>query len=77
LVSLLGIIWLWRDTGDAERVAGLAGSTFWYVLPSLPYVPCSPGDATGWRRLLGQLGRWLRPDGGSLPHYSLGARQVD
>ena len=36
LVSLLGIIWLWRDTGDAERIAIHAQSTFWYVLPSLP-----------------------------------------
>jgi hypothetical protein len=36
LVSLLGILWLWRDTGDIERIASLAGSTFWYVLPSLP-----------------------------------------
>jgi hypothetical protein len=36
LVSLLGIIWLWRDTGDAERIASHAESTFWYVLPSLP-----------------------------------------
>lgn len=36
LVSLLGIIWLWRDTGDPERIAGHAESTFWYVLPSLP-----------------------------------------
>lgn len=36
LVSLLGILWLWRDTGDAERIASLAQSTFWYVLPSLP-----------------------------------------
>lgn len=36
LVSLLGIIWLWRDTGDAERIASLSQSTFWYVLPSLP-----------------------------------------
>jgi hypothetical protein len=36
LVSLLGILWLWRDTGDAERIAGHAESTFWYVLPSLP-----------------------------------------
>ena len=36
LVSLLGIIWLWRDTGDVERIAGHAESTFWYVLPSLP-----------------------------------------
>ena len=36
LVSLLGILWLWRDTGDTERIAGHAESTFWYVLPSLP-----------------------------------------
>jgi hypothetical protein len=36
LVSLLGILWLWRDTGDIERIANHAESTFWYVLPSLP-----------------------------------------
>jgi hypothetical protein len=36
LISLLGIIWLWRDTADAERVAAHAESTFWFVLPSLP-----------------------------------------
>ena len=36
LVSLLGMIWLWRDTGDAVRIANHAESTFWYVLPSLP-----------------------------------------
>jgi len=36
LVSLLAILWIWRDTGDAERIAGLAESTFWYILPSLP-----------------------------------------
>jgi hypothetical protein len=36
LISLLGILWLWRDTGDAERIATHAESTFWYVLPSLP-----------------------------------------
>lgn len=36
LVSILAMIWLWRDTHDAERLAVQAGSTFWYVLPSLP-----------------------------------------
>jgi len=35
LVSLLGILWLWRDTGDAVRIAAHAESTFWYVLPAL------------------------------------------
>jgi hypothetical protein len=36
LVSLLGILWLWRDTKDIDRIATHAESTFWYVLPSLP-----------------------------------------
>lgn len=36
LVSLIAILWLWRDTHDPERVADQAISTFWFVLPSLP-----------------------------------------
>ena len=36
LVSILGILWLWHDTSDAERVATHTQSTFWYVLPTLP-----------------------------------------
>lgn len=36
LVSILGMIWLWRDTHDATRMAAHAGATFWYVIPSLP-----------------------------------------
>ncbi|WP_421862216.1 DUF3147 family protein [Parvibaculum sp.] len=36
LISVLGIVWLWRDTGDVERIAAHAEATFWYVLPSLP-----------------------------------------
>ena len=36
LVSLLGIIWLWRDTRDPMRIADHAFATFWFVLPSLP-----------------------------------------
>ncbi len=36
LVSILAIIWLWRDTGDAIRIAAHAEATFWFVLPSLP-----------------------------------------
>lgn len=35
LVSILGMIWLWRDTHDPQRPAH-AGATFWCVLPSLP-----------------------------------------
>jgi hypothetical protein len=36
LTSLLAMLWLWRDTSDKGRVAELAGSTFWFILPSLP-----------------------------------------
>jgi hypothetical protein len=36
LVSVLGMIWLWRDTHDPARMAAHAGGTFWFVLPSLP-----------------------------------------
>ena len=36
LISILGMIWLWRDSGDARLLASHAEATFWYVLPSLP-----------------------------------------
>ena len=36
LVSVLAMIWLWRDTHDPVRLAAHAQSTFWFVLPSLP-----------------------------------------
>ena len=36
LTSLLAMIWLFRDTKDAARVAELSSSTFWFILPSLP-----------------------------------------
>ncbi len=36
LVSILAMIWLWRDTHDPLRLAEHAGATFWYVLPSMP-----------------------------------------
>ena len=36
LVSLLGIIWLWRDKPDVANMAAHVEATFWFVLPSLP-----------------------------------------
>lgn len=36
LISVLGMIWLWRDTQDPARMADHALATFWFVLPSLP-----------------------------------------
>jgi hypothetical protein len=36
LVSVLGMIWLWRDKPDVENMAAHVEATFWFVLPSLP-----------------------------------------
>jgi hypothetical protein len=36
LVSILGMIWLWRDKPDAANMADHVQATFWFVLPSLP-----------------------------------------
>lgn len=36
LVSTLGMIWLWHDTGDREAVATYIGSALWYFLPTIP-----------------------------------------
>ena len=36
LVSILAMIWLWRDTGDRARLAAHSEATFWFVVPSLP-----------------------------------------
>ena len=53
LVSILTMLWLWRDTGDVVRIAGHARATFWLVLPSLPMFLVLP-----W--LLGRgVGFWL------------------
>ncbi len=36
LTSLLAMVWLWRDSSDSLKVAELASSTIWFILPSLP-----------------------------------------
>ena len=36
LTSLLAMIWLYRDSHDAERVAELSISTLWFFAPSIP-----------------------------------------
>jgi hypothetical protein len=36
LTSLLAFVWLYLDTGDAQKVGALSADVFWLVLPSLP-----------------------------------------
>lgn len=30
------MIWLWRDSHDAVRMADHVGATLWYIAPSIP-----------------------------------------
>lgn len=53
LVSLLTFIWLWRDTGDVDRIAELSRSAFWFFLPSMPLFLVFPA------LLRAGLGFWL------------------
>lgn len=56
LVSIIAIIWLWRDTGDVERIAAHAEATFWLVLPTLPMFLVFPAllrNGTGFWLALG------------------------
>ncbi|HXS06057.1 MAG TPA: DUF3147 family protein [Rhizomicrobium sp.] len=36
LVSVLGMVWLWRDTHDPGRMADHVSGTLWFIAPSLP-----------------------------------------
>ena len=36
LVSVLGMIWLWRDSHDPIRLADHAQATLWFIAPSIP-----------------------------------------
>ncbi len=36
LVSVLSLTWIWLDTGDNEKIAGISIQIFWLVLASLP-----------------------------------------
>lgn len=49
LTSLLALMWLYRDTGDALQAAQLARGIFWLVLPSLLFFLMFPlGVKAGW-----------------------------
>jgi hypothetical protein len=36
LISVLGMIWIYQETNDVQRIAVHSEATFWFVLPSLP-----------------------------------------
>tara|TARA_B100001093_G_C26617826_1_gene923173 strand:- start:467 stop:817 length:351 start_codon:yes stop_codon:yes gene_type:complete len=36
LISVLGMVWMYGEKVEVEKIAAHAEGTFWYVLPSLP-----------------------------------------
>lgn len=56
LVSVLGMIFLWQDTRDPERLAAHAGATLWYVIPSLPMFVLIPALLRNGVSFWGSLG---------------------
>jgi hypothetical protein len=76
LVSILGILWLWHDTGDAERIGAHAQSTFWYVLPTLPMFLLMPGDVAARHRILADAWSMLCAYLHSLPLHYPRARRI-
>lgn len=75
LISVLGMIWLWRDTQDVARLAEHSAATFWYVLPSLPMflvIPALLKRGVGfWPALLA-----VRSDHGALRVNGLGRPKI-
>lgn len=56
LVSVLGMIWLWRDTHDPARMADHVSATLWYIAPSVPMfllIPALLRHGTGFWPALG------------------------
>jgi hypothetical protein len=60
LISVMGMIWLWRDKPDVALLSDHATATFWYVLPSLPMfllIPALLGRGWGfWGALIAGCG---------------------
>jgi hypothetical protein len=56
LISILGMIWLWRDTHDEMLMASHVEATFWYVIPSLPMFLVIPALMRGGMNFWAALG---------------------
>lgn len=64
LVSVLGMIWLWRDTHDPDRMSAHVSGTLWFIAPSLPMFWLNFAEAR--RHILVRARCRLRPDDGPI-----------
>jgi len=48
LISILGMIWMYGEKTDTEKIASHSVGTFWYVIPSLPMFLVMPWLMRKW-----------------------------
>ena len=60
LISILGVLWLWHDTSDAERIAAHAAIDFLVRASDNADVPGDAGDVAPRNRILGDAHHLLR-----------------
>ena len=76
LVSILGIMWLWRDTPDVERIAAHAEVYVLVRLAVLADVSGLSSDAETRRRVLDRAWSIVRSDNGALRGDSMAPAQT-
>ncbi|MFA6534238.1 MAG: DUF3147 family protein [Patescibacteria group bacterium] len=64
LVSILGLIWLYNDTKDIQKIISLSVSIFWAVLPSLLFFIILPillksGVRFGWAMVCSSVAMFI------------------
>ena len=73
LVSILGMIWLWRDKPDPINISAHVGATFWFLLPSLTMFLVFPALLDRGGALLGRARTRMRPDRRALWRNGVGS----
>ena len=76
LLSILAVIWLWRDTGDTERIAALMVLNILVCVAVSPDVPFDARVAAKWGRVCSELGCLLCADDPPLFTDCLGAVEI-
>ena len=66
LVSILTLVWLWRDTADSERVAALSEGAFLAGATDSPDVLRFSAHAEAWISILARARPFMRAHGNTL-----------
>jgi len=76
LVSILGILWLWHDTSDVERIAAPRAIDVLVHSSNASDVSCHAGNAAARNRFLANTCNMLRGHPRALSCDNLDARKI-